>query len=136
MDFGLSAGFVEQQDAHDGTATVQGAPRFSAMLRQQPSTPRAEKYALVEPIIGLLALEGPVDALIGERVGLKAEERKSVTIGVGPTAMPESLLFSDEPRYAATILLSFFPSFLPSFCYSSGLDSPSTLSTIHFLKKN
>lgn len=97
-DFERSTGFVEQQDVHDGTATVREALRFSAVLRQPAAVPKEEKYAFVEKIINLLELESLADALIGEPgFGLSVEERKRVTIGVELAAKPEALLFLDEP---------------------------------------
>lgn len=115
-DFERNTGFVEQQDVHDGTATVREALRFSAVLRQPATVSKEVKYAFVEKIINLLELEPLADAMIGKPgFGLSVEERKRVTIGVELAAKPEALLFLDEP--------------------TSGLDSNGALSIVRFLRK-
>lgn len=50
------AGFCEQMDLHDGTATIREALEFSAILRQDRSISRADKIAYVDKIINLLEL--------------------------------------------------------------------------------
>ncbi|KAL7273145.1 ATP-binding cassette transporter snq2 [Rhizina undulata] len=116
MDFERCTGFVEQQDVHDGTATVREALQFSALLRQPATVSKQEKFEFVEQIIKLLEMENLADALIGSPgVGLSVEERKRVTIGVELAAKPEALLFLDEP--------------------TSGLDSNGALSIVRFLRK-
>lgn len=113
VDFERSTAFVEQQDVHDGTATVREALRFSAVLRQPATVTKEEKYAFVERIIDLLELEPLADAMVG--LGLSVEERKRVTIAVELASKPEALLFLDEP--------------------TSGLDSNGALSIVRFLRK-
>ncbi|CAO1600483.1 ATP-binding cassette transporter snq2 [Xanthoria calcicola] len=110
-EFQRITGFVEQQDIHDGTATIREAIEFSAILRQERHIPTADKMAYVEEIIELLELGELQDALISS---LGVEQRKRVTIGVKLAAKP-SLLFLDEP--------------------TSGLDSQSAYSVIRFLRK-
>ncbi|KAL9602675.1 MAG: hypothetical protein Q9219_001665 [cf. Caloplaca sp. 3 TL-2023] len=110
-EFQRMTGFVEQQDIHDGTATIREAIEFSAVLRQERHIPRQEKLAYVDEIVDLLELGEIQDALISS---LGVEQRKRVTIGVELAAKP-SLLFLDEP--------------------TSGLDSQSAYSIIRFLRK-
>ncbi|KAL8815294.1 MAG: hypothetical protein Q9223_005559, partial [Gallowayella weberi] len=111
LEFQRITGFVEQQDIHDGTATIREAIEFSALLRQERHISKADKMAYVEEIINLLELGELQDALI---LSLGVEQRKRVTIGVELAAKP-SLLFLDEP--------------------TSGLDSQSAYSIIRFLRK-
>ncbi|KAJ5992228.1 CDR ABC transporter [Penicillium sp. IBT 35674x] len=114
--FQRGTSYAEQLDMHEAMQTVREALRFSADLRQPFETPRSEKYAYVEEIIGLLELENLADAIIGTpETGLSVEERKRVTIGVELAAKPELLLFLDEP--------------------TSGLDSQSAFNIVRFLKK-
>ena len=110
--FQRNTGFCLQGDLHDGTATIREALEFSAILRQDSSTPRAEKIAYVDKIIDLLELNDLQDAII---FSLGVEQRKRVTIGVELAAKPSLLLFLDEP--------------------TSGLDSESAYSIVRFLKK-
>lgn len=110
--FQRSTGFCEQMDLHDGTATIREALEFSAILRQDRSTPRAEKIAYVDKIIDLLELTEMQDAIVS---CLGVEQRKRLTIGVELAAKPSLLLFLDEP--------------------TSGLDSQSAYSIVRFLKK-
>ena len=110
-EFQRITGFVEQQDIHDRTATIREAIAFSAILRQDRTTPHSAKMAYVEEIIDLLELRELQDALI---LSLGVEQRKRVTIAVELAAKP-SLLFLDEP--------------------TSGLDSQSAYSIVRFLQK-
>ncbi|KAL8833162.1 MAG: hypothetical protein Q9170_004464 [Blastenia crenularia] len=110
-EFQRITGFVEQQDIHDGTATIREAIEFSAILRQERHISKEDKLAYVEEIIDLLELGEIQHALISS---LGVEQRKRVTIGVELAAKP-SLLFLDEP--------------------TSGLDSQSAYSVIRFLRK-
>ncbi|GAM89927.1 hypothetical protein ANO11243_079670 [Dothideomycetidae sp. 11243] len=112
IEFQRGTGFCEQSDLHDGTATIREALEFSAILRQDASTPRAEKIAYVDNIISLLELDSLQDAIISS---LGVEQRKRLTIGVELAAKPQLLLFLDEP--------------------TSGLDSQSAWSIVRFLKK-
>ncbi|EPE04970.1 brefeldin a resistance protein [Ophiostoma piceae UAMH 11346] len=116
IEFQRSTSYAEQMDVHDPSQTVREAFRFSADLRQPFDTPRSEKYAYVEEIIGLLELEDLADCIIGlPEAGLTVEQRKRVTIGVELSAKPEMLLFLDEP--------------------TSGLDSQSAFNIVRFLRK-
>ena len=110
--FQRNTGFCLQGDLHDGTATIREALEFSALLRQDASTPKAEKLAYVDKIVDLLELNEMQDAII---MSLGVEQRKRVTIGVELAAKPSLLLFLDEP--------------------TSGLDSQSAYSIVRFLKK-
>lgn len=112
IEFQRGTGFCEQMDLHDGTATVREALEFSALLRQDRGTPRAEKLAYVDKIVGLLELGELQDAVVAS---LGVEQRKRLTIGVELASKPQLLLFLDEP--------------------TSGLDSQSAWSIVSFLKK-
>ncbi|GAA6042344.1 hypothetical protein JCM8097_003859 [Rhodosporidiobolus ruineniae] len=115
-EFQRGAAYVEQQDVHDGTATVREAFRFSAYLRQPASVPKEEKDRYVEEVIQLLELEDMADAMIGfPGLGLDVEARKRVTIGVELASKPQLLLFLDEP--------------------TSGLDGQSAYNIVRFLRK-
>ncbi|OAA71137.1 ABC transporter [Cordyceps fumosorosea ARSEF 2679] len=110
--FQREAGFCEQMDFHDTTATIYEALVFSAILRQDRNIPREEKIAYVDQVIDLLELGEIRDAIIGS---LNIEQKKRVTIGVELAAKPSFLLFLDEP--------------------TSGLDSQAAISIVRFLKK-
>lgn len=79
FDFKRMAGFCEQMDLHDESATVLEAFEFSALLRQtrNVSTPKKLRYA--RRILNLLELESIQNALISS---LSVEQKKRVTIGV------------------------------------------------------
>ena len=114
--FQRATGFAEQQDVHEGTATIREALRFSALLRQPKEVPIEEKYAYCEKIIDLLEMRDIAGATIGKiGQGLNQEQRKRVTIGVELASKPELLLFLDEP--------------------TSGLDSGAAFNIIRFLRK-
>ncbi|EFX01574.1 ABC multidrug transporter [Grosmannia clavigera kw1407] len=116
VSFQRSTGYCEQLDVHEALATVREALEFSALLRQDRHTPRAEKLAYVDTIINLLELNDLADTLIG-RIGngLSVEQRKRVTIGVELVAKPSLLIFLDEP--------------------TTGLDGQSAFNTVRFLRK-
>lgn len=106
----------ERLDLHLETATVRESLRFSAMLRQPKSVPKAEKYAFVEEVIKMLNMEEFANAVVGvPGEGLNVEQRKLLTIGVELAAKPKLLLFLDEP--------------------TSGLDSQSSWAICSFLRK-
>ncbi|UKZ57315.1 hypothetical protein TrVGV298_011168 [Trichoderma virens] len=114
--FQRKTGYVQQQDLHLATATVRESLRFSAMLRQPKSVPKAEKYAFVEEVIKMLNMEEFANAVVGvPGEGLNVEQRKLLTIGVELAAKPKLLLFLDEP--------------------TSGLDSQSSWAICSFLRK-
>lgn len=116
IEFQRGCGYAEQQDIHEGTATVREALRFSAYLRQPPSVPKEDKDAYVEDIIELLEMQDIADAMIGiPEFGLGIGDRKRVTIGVELAARPDLLLFLDEP--------------------TSGLDGQTAYNVVRFLKK-
>jgi ATP-binding cassette, subfamily G (WHITE), member 2, PDR len=116
LAFQRGTSYAEQLDVHEPAQTVREALRFSADLRQPYDTPQEEKYAYVEEVISLLELEDIADAIIGSpEVGLPADQRKLLTIGVELAAKPQLLLFLDEP--------------------TSGLDSQSAWNIARFLRK-
>lgn len=91
-------GYVQQQDVHLETMTVQEALEFSALLRQSAETPREAKLAYIDEVIDLLEMKDFVDAVIGvPGQGLNVEQRKRLTIGVELAARPQLLVFLDEP---------------------------------------
>lgn len=114
--FNRSAGFAEQEDKHEPTATVREALRFSAVLRQPREVSLEDKYAHVESIIELLEMRdiaGAVVDKVGE--GLNPEQRKRLTIGVELAGKPELLMFLDGP--------------------TSGLDSGAAFNIVRLLKR-
>ncbi|KAK6354983.1 hypothetical protein TWF696_004109 [Orbilia brochopaga] len=114
--FQRATGFAQQEDIHEPTQTVREAMRFSALLRQPREVPTKEKYEYVERIIALLEMEEIANAVIGEiGVGLNAEQKKRLTIGVELASKPELLFFLDEP--------------------TSGLDSGAAYNIVRFLRK-
>ena len=114
--FQRRTGYVQQQDLHLETTTVREALRFSAVLRQPRSIPKAEKYTFVEEVIDMLNMCEFAEAIVGgPGEGLNVEQRKLLTIGVELAAKPALLLFLDEP--------------------TSGLDSQSAWAIITFLRK-
>ncbi|KAK6539050.1 hypothetical protein TWF694_010595 [Orbilia ellipsospora] len=114
--FQRATGFAEQQDIHEPTQTVREAMQFSALLRQPKEVPVKEKYDYVERIITLLEMEDLANAVVGEvGVGLNAEQKKRLTIGVELASKPELLIFLDEP--------------------TSGLDSGAAFNIVRFLRK-
>ncbi|SJX65131.1 probable SNQ2-ABC transporter involved in multidrug resistance [Sporisorium reilianum f. sp. reilianum] len=116
IEFQRGCGYAEQQDIHEGTATVREALRFSAYLRQPAHVPKSDKDAYVEDIIELLEMQDIADAMIGmPEFGLGIGDRKRVTIGVELAARPDLLLFLDEP--------------------TSGLDGQTAYNVVRFLKK-
>lgn len=113
--FQRSAGYCEQLDIHESSATVREALEFSALLRQPSTISDVDKLKYVDEIIELLELEDIQHALIGVTgAGLAVEQRKRVTIGVELVARP-SILFLDEP--------------------TSGLDGASAFNVVRFMKK-
>lgn len=116
ISFQRSAGYCEQLDVHEPYATVRESLEFSALLRQNPETPREEKLRYVDVIIDLLELHDIADTLVGKvGAGLSVEQRKRVTIGVELVSKPSILIFLDEP--------------------TSGLDGQSAFNTVRFLRK-
>ncbi|KAL9604583.1 MAG: hypothetical protein Q9179_001809 [Wetmoreana sp. 5 TL-2023] len=113
--FKKATGFAQQQDLHDGTATVREALEFSALLRQPKHYSRAEKLAYVDRILDLLDLVEVQNALIGDaESGLGVELTKRVTIAVELVARPK-ILFADEP--------------------TSGLDSQGAAHIVDYLRR-
>lgn len=93
FSFQRSAGFAEQMDVHEPTATVREALRFSAKLRQPKEVPLEEKYDYVEKILDLLEMQDIAGAAVGvPGSGLNQEQRKRVTIGVELASKPELLV--------------------------------------------
>ncbi|KAH7417874.1 AtrD, ABC-transporter [Cadophora sp. MPI-SDFR-AT-0126] len=114
--FQRKTGYVQQQDLHLATSTVREALTFSAFLRQPATTPKAEKLAYVDEVIGILEMEQYANAVVGvPGEGLNVEQRKRLTIGVELAAKPALLLFLDEP--------------------TSGLDSQTAWSICALLRK-
>ncbi|KAL9002558.1 MAG: hypothetical protein Q9188_004520 [Gyalolechia gomerana] len=116
VSFQRSAGYCEQLDIHEPTATVREALEFSALLRQSRDTPREEKIKYVDTIVNLLEMQDIEHTLVGRTgAGLSVEQRKRLTIGVELVAKPSILIFLDEP--------------------TSGLDGQAAFNTLRFLRK-
>ncbi|KAL8734249.1 MAG: hypothetical protein Q9181_003278 [Wetmoreana brouardii] len=116
VSFQRSAGYCEQLDVHEPTATVREALEFSALLRQSRDTPREEKLRYVDTIVNLLEMQDIEHTLVGRTgMGLSVEQRKRLTIGVELVAKPSILIFLDEP--------------------TSGLDGQAAFNTLRFLRK-
>lgn len=116
VDFQRGCGYAEQQDIHEGTATVREALRFSAYLRQPSEVSKEDKDAYCENIIELLEMQDLANAQIGNpQFGLGVADRKRVTIAVELAAKPDQLLFLDEP--------------------TSGLDGQGAYTIVRLLKK-
>ncbi|KAL8690937.1 MAG: hypothetical protein Q9218_003730 [Villophora microphyllina] len=116
VSFQRSAGYCEQLDIHEPTATVREALEFSALLRQSRDIPREEKLKYVDTIINLLEMQDIEHTLVGRTgAGLSVEQRKRLTIGVELVAKPSILIFLDEP--------------------TSGLDGQAAFNTLRFLRK-
>jgi ABC-type multidrug transport system ATPase subunit/ABC-type multidrug transport system permease subunit len=96
--FSRIAGYVEQFDSHDETATIREAIEFSAMLRLPSEMPYDVKIKKVDSVIHTLHLDHMQHEIIGnyERGGVSPELRKKVTIAV-ELVMDPGLLFLDEP---------------------------------------
>ncbi|KAL8830078.1 MAG: hypothetical protein Q9170_005903 [Blastenia crenularia] len=116
VSFQRSAGYCEQLDIHEPTATVREALEFSALLRQSRETPKEEKLKYVDTIVNLLEMQDIEHTLVGRTgAGLSVEQRKRLTIGVELVAKPSILIFLDEP--------------------TSGLDGQAAFNTLRFLRK-
>ena len=81
-------------DIHVSTSTVREAFEFSALLRQSPNTPKAEKLAYVDKTLEVL---GMVELQHMTIRSLSLEKKKRATIGVELCAKPSLLIFLDEP---------------------------------------
>ena len=91
--FQRSIGYVQQQDLHLETSTVE-ALEFAAYLRQPKSVSRKEKNEYVDYIIRLLEMEQYADAVVGvSGEGLNVEQRKRLSIGVELVAKPKLWCF-------------------------------------------
>ncbi len=118
IEFQRGCGYAEQQDIHEGTATVREALRFSAYLRQPASVPKEDKDAYVEDIIELLEMQDIADAMIGiPEFGLGIGDRKRVTIGVELAAVPTFCSSWTSPPRASTVRQ-------PSTSFDSSRSSP------------
>ena len=96
--FQRSVGYVQQQDLHLQTSTVQEALKLSAYLRQPYAVSKKEKDDYVNYVIKLLDMELYSEAVVGvSGEGLNVEQRKRLSIGVELVAKPKLLLFLDEP---------------------------------------
>eukprot|EP00457_Paulinella_chromatophora_P001542 gb/GEZN01001544.1/.p1 GENE.gb/GEZN01001544.1/~~gb/GEZN01001544.1/.p1 ORF type:complete len:902 (+),score=105.86 gb/GEZN01001544.1/:99-2708(+) len=92
-------GYVEQNDIHTPTATVQEALEFSAALRLPREVSDEQRATFVKQILELLDLTNLANSLIGDPAvgdGISTEQRKRLTCGVELAANP-AVLFLDEP---------------------------------------
>jgi ABC-type multidrug transport system ATPase subunit len=113
--FNRIAGYVEQFDSHDESATVREAVEFSAMLRLSSNILYEDKMVRVDQVIRSLRLGHVQNQRIGspESGGVSPEIRKKVTIAV-ELVMNPGLLFLDEP--------------------TTGLDSAGALAVMHAVR--
>ncbi|KAK4223039.1 ABC-2 type transporter-domain-containing protein [Podospora fimiseda] len=96
--FGRRVGYAQQEDIHEPTATVREALEFSALLRQSPTSSKAEKLAYVDTVLNMLDMTSYADAVVGKPgEGLNIEQRRRLTIAVEMVAKPDLVLFLDEP---------------------------------------
>jgi ATP-binding cassette subfamily G (WHITE) protein 2 (SNQ2) len=72
ISFQRTTGYCEQNDVHEGTATVRESLLFSARLRQSFETPDEQKVAYVEKIMGLLELTPIQHAVVGSEFSLQS----------------------------------------------------------------
>jgi hypothetical protein len=72
ISFQRTTGYCEQNDVHEGTATVRESLLFSARLRQSFETPDDQKVAYVEKIMGLLELTPIQHAVVGSEFPLQS----------------------------------------------------------------
>jgi ABC-type multidrug transport system ATPase subunit len=91
-------GYVQQQDAHIGTATVREALEFAAAMKLPSSVTRAQRCSIVQTAIDTLDLTSVADSMVGDADGrgITASERKRLTVGVELVCGP-SVLVIDEP---------------------------------------
>jgi ABC-type multidrug transport system ATPase subunit/ABC-type multidrug transport system permease subunit len=90
--------YVEQDDRLFPWLTVRETLRYTARLRLPSSVSNAEKFRLVEDIIGELGLVKCADTIVGNAIvrGISGGERKRLAIGCELVVDP-SILFLDEP---------------------------------------
>jgi|SRR5277367_1776247 len=120
----LTTGFCLQQDIHDETTTIREALEFSALLRQDRSTPRAEKLSYVDEIVKLLELGAYQDAIVRS---LNVDLKKRLTLGVELCAKPSLLLFLDEPTSVLPLSTLLIPGPRLSKCMEYRPFPPSTI---------
>lgn len=92
--FKKMAGFAQQSDIHDGSATIREALEFSALLRQPSLYSRTEKLAYVDHVLDIMDLTHIQNAIIGDAdSGLGVELTKRVTVSpfLVPKTCPEAM---------------------------------------------
>ena len=91
-------GYVEQQDLHNGLATVRESLLFSAALRLPVTVTAAQRAEYVNEILDLLELSSVADKIVGNAKysGLSQGQLKLLTIGC-ELAANTPILFLDEP---------------------------------------
>ena len=87
------AGYCEQQDLHNDTATVREAVELSARCRLPPSWSLERRSLKVEETLRKTRLEEVQGLLVSE---LRMEQRKRLTVAVELVTNP-AVLFLDEP---------------------------------------
>jgi ABC-type multidrug transport system ATPase subunit len=80
----LLPGYVEQQDIHNGMATVREALTFSAKLRLPASVTDVTREAFVDEVMGLVGLTSVQHRMIGDvsQPSLSTGQLKLLTIAV------------------------------------------------------
>jgi ABC-type multidrug transport system ATPase subunit len=109
-------GYVEQNDLHNGQATVKEALEFSAHLRLPASVDAHTREAFIQEVMELVGLTTIQNRMIGDasQPSLSTGQLKLLTIAVELVANP-SIIFLDEP--------------------TSGLDSKSAYRVMRAIKR-
>ena len=91
-------GYVEQNDLHNGQATVREALEFSAYLRLPASVDEHTRATFVDEVMALVGLTSIQNRMIGDvsQPSLSSGQLKLLTIAVELVANP-SIIFLDEP---------------------------------------
>ncbi|KAL6759459.1 P-loop containing nucleoside triphosphate hydrolase protein [Haematococcus lacustris] len=91
-------GYVEQFDTLIGSLTVNEMLMYTAEMKRNRLEPLSSKQALVDRLLGKLALEGCRDVLIGSQMtkGISGGQAKRTNIGIALITNPR-VLFLDEP---------------------------------------
>jgi ABC-type multidrug transport system ATPase subunit len=98
ITFASITGYVEQNDIHNGMATVREALDFSAKLRLPISVTDEVRSAFVDEVMTLVGLSTVQHRMIGDisQPSLSTGQLKLLTIAVELVANP-SIIFLDEP---------------------------------------
>jgi ABC-type multidrug transport system ATPase subunit len=100
--------FIQQEDVHMATLTVEETLRFSADCQMPAGVSSKVKAERVEAILQLLGLKHRADTVVGDALlrGVSGGEKKRVTVGIEWTKSPGVWLF-DEPTTGLDSSASF-----------------------------